>query len=193
MRIQIISVIFCFITGISSYASSRNSVEFNGSDEVIFSDKLVNSFKLLDLLQSKVSRAENFDFNDPKIQSMIHDVVLENIDLYLSVVREECDCEAVPLEQELRSLQDQIVRKFKRVLKEIVGFGQEMVWVEVQGLRRYGIIYIVITAIGEIIDHSISPIPLCKAIAFLSRGISSYVKENGLIFFGSFSDHHSIN
>lgn len=114
-------------------------------------------------------------------ETIMASLVKEQLSLYEETIREYCECDISKLQKENLKRLPWIMEKVKNTLtlKLARDFGHilsDMLWTEVSGARRYGLIYIVVSTVGEIIDHNISPVPLCKFIAFASRALSGKIK-----------------
>lgn len=103
-------------------------------------------------------------------------VVKSHIKAYEETVREYCECDISELQADNHGKFREIMERIITFIPELGHILSDMVWSEVAGGRRYGLVYIIVSAIGEIIDHNISPVPLCKFVAFISRAISDKIK-----------------
>lgn len=109
-------------------------------------------------------------------ESTLAQLVRDQIELYENIVEEQCQCNIDHFHNENIKRLPQIMKQIVNFFPKIGHFLSDLLWSEVAGIRRYGLIYLIVSAIGEIIDHNISPVPLCKAVAFLSRAVSDKIK-----------------
>lgn len=109
-------------------------------------------------------------------ETVLAQTVRAHMRAYEETVREYCECDVSELVKDNHGKFHEIMERIITFIPELGHILSDMVWSEVAGGRRYGLVYIIVSAIGEIIDHNISPVPLCKFVAFISRAISDKIK-----------------
>ncbi len=102
-------------------------------------------------------------------ESSLSLLVREQVRLYEDIIQQQCHCDISELKRENEKRIPFIIRKVKTFFPKILTEINKMLWEEVSGLRRYGPVYVIISIIGEIVDHNISPVPLCKFVACFAR------------------------
>lgn len=130
-------------------------------------------------IQKVVIKVGESSFSLP--ETVVADLVKTQLEAYEETIREYCECDITELKKENKKRLPSMIKKVVTFLPEIGHILSDMLWTEVAGFKRYGITYIIVSTIGEIIDHNISPVPLCKFIAFLSRAISDKIKTTGTL------------
>lgn len=157
------------------YAGVFHSISFD-------LESVTNDSKL-EFVEGKIG---NQSFYIP--ETVLAHLIEKQLAVYENVIRKNCDCDVSELIKRNRNKTDLILGTLKmtlklgknivtlKVFKDLYHIFGELLWTEVSGMRRYGITYLLVSLVLEIIDHNVSPVPLCKFVAPVARFISSKVK-----------------
>lgn len=135
--------------------------------------------ELLDIIEKKLILSERVNFKKPKTNSLtlqfgsdtyhlsdaaIVEIIKSAVQNFQKTHHEgECNHHHQEVSE---SGMKKMVAKFKSVSSAVGHFFEGIIWDTYPGIRRFGPIYAVLVIVGEVIDHSISFIPLCKFVNF---------------------------
>jgi len=104
-----------------------------------------------------------------------------------NAMEESCQCKLPMLKTHYLKNRAAILDKTINAINRSKTFFSELLYNEVEGLRRYGLLYVLINLSFEVLEHHISPIPLCKAVLVLSKTSSLFIKNSFLHLFPFFT------
>jgi hypothetical protein len=141
-----------------------------------------------DELFEKLWATKNLDFVEIELkdgpvripQSKMLEIMDRTYTSFNQELGSECKCDTSGMSDEYKTKRAKLVFQLKQKLQDSKLFLQDLFWNEVEAFRRYGVTYVLINLSLEIIEHQISPIPLCKIVMFASRFMATTL-ENAAI------------
>lgn len=144
--------------------------------------------EIKDSLFEKVWATKSLDFVEIELKDgrvrIPQSKMLEIMDRTYTSFNEEltaqCKCDTSSMSSEYRTKRSKLVLQLKQKLHDSKLFLQTLFWNEIEAFKRYGVTYVLINLSLEIIEHQISPVPLCKIVMFASRFMSSTLENTAV-------------